>query len=391
MLDVVRAAAVILVLGRHLGALNLAVPQCLRPLTLRWIHVGWTGVDLFFVLSGFLVSGLLFQEFQRHGKIRVGRFLVRRAFKIYPSFYVFVAAVVYVQWSNGARAWATPRQILAECFFVQNYFPGLLGHTWSLAIEEHFYLLLPILLLTMMAMARKDENPFRRLPVVFILVSSLLLGLRIWRHFSGPYDMRGSLMVSHLRLDSLLCGVLLSYYYHFYTARTLAFARRFRWLLLATAAALLTPVCFVDPPRPYMHTVGFAANYVAFALILLAALTFSFPTRGVASLPFRALAFCGAYSYGIYLWHLPVQYWGAMYLTRWFGWSISPRENLLVYLGGTFVVGIIFSMAIEIPFLALRDWWFPSKSRAVEPSERGFAVSPAKSPVLTPVAVRTTD
>ena len=76
------------------------MPHVLRPFVQRWVNFGWVGVDLFFVLSGFLVSGLLFQEYQRHGKIRVGRFLIRRGFKIYPSFYVFIAAVIYIQWSN---------------------------------------------------------------------------------------------------------------------------------------------------------------------------------------------------------------------------------------------------------------------------------------------------
>src|SRR5215831_18752084 len=83
-LDALRAIAVLLVLGRHL------------PFFPLWIRVGWTGVDLFFVLSGFLISGLLFREYKATGGIRIGRFLVRRGFKIYPAYYLFLTgSVIY--------------------------------------------------------------------------------------------------------------------------------------------------------------------------------------------------------------------------------------------------------------------------------------------------------
>ena len=83
--DVLRGIAVILVLGRQMAAPAPDVSGLLKHGANLWIQVGWTGVDLFFVLSGFLVSGLLFTEYQRHGSVDVVRFLVRRGFKIYPD------------------------------------------------------------------------------------------------------------------------------------------------------------------------------------------------------------------------------------------------------------------------------------------------------------------
>lgn len=390
-LDLLRAFAVLLVLGRHLPPLDVVLPTLLRPLVQRWIDCGWMGVDLFFVLSGFLVSGLLFQEYQRHGRIRIGRFLIRRGFKIYPPFYVFIAIVIYIQYSNYNYDQIARKQILAEVFFVQNYFPGLLDHTWSLAVEEHFYLMLPAALLIFIALESRAANPFRRLPGACCCVATILLGLRVLTHYHGKYEDRHNLFPTHLRVDSLLCGVLLSYYYHFYSEPTLAFARRFRWPMIGIAAVLLIPVCDDKPWNFFVHTFGFMFAYVGFALLLLVSLTFAIPATGLASLPFRAVAFCGTYSYGIYLWHMPVKLWGAMYLHRWFGWHISATEELLIYVVGSFVVGIAFSAIIEIPSLALRDWWFPSRSGAVEPSARGFAALPAKSPVLIPVVVKTAE
>lgn len=381
-LDLLRAFAVLLVLGHHLRPLDLALPRFLQPIAQSWINGGWLGVDLFFVLSGFLVSGLLFQEYQRHGKIRIGRFLIRRGFKIYPPFYVFIAIVIYIQYSNYNYNLITRKQILAEVFFVQNYFPGLLDHTWSLAVEEHFYLMLPAALLIFIVLNPGSGNPFRRLPTACFWVAGILLTARIAADYRAGYRDRLNLFATHLRLDSLLCGVLLSYYYHFYSEPTLAFARRFRWPIIGVAAVLLMPVYDHVQWDFFVHTFGFMYAYVGFALLLLVSLTFAIPTTGLASLPFRVVAFCGTYSYGIYLWHMPVKLWGAMYLRRWFGWNISAAEELLIYVVGSFVVGIFFSMVIEIPSLALRDWWFPSKSGPVEPSARGFAVPPAKPPVI---------
>ncbi len=91
-LDVLRAVAVLLVFSRHsTGALLVS-------------HLGWVGVDLFFVLSGFLVSGLLFREYQQDGQLLPGRFLIRRGFKIYPQFYLLVVVTIFWTWlSGGAR------------------------------------------------------------------------------------------------------------------------------------------------------------------------------------------------------------------------------------------------------------------------------------------------
>ena len=126
-LDVLRTLAVVLVLGRHLPPFEQVLPEPLRNFAFYWIQFGWIGVDLFFVLSGFLISGLLFREYQRYGSINYRNFLIRRAFKIYPSFYLFLAGVVYVQISNhnwnGRKALF---QLLRELFFVQNYAPACL-------------------------------------------------------------------------------------------------------------------------------------------------------------------------------------------------------------------------------------------------------------------------
>ncbi len=136
-----------LVLGRHMGAVPLDVPFVAQSALDLWLRVGWIGVDLFFVLSGFLVSGLLFREYGRLGEVHAGRFLVRRGLRIYPAFYAFLLSTAIATGTIGTR------QFVAEAAFVQNYIPGLWDHTWSLAVEEHFYFLLA---LVVAALVRRD-------------------------------------------------------------------------------------------------------------------------------------------------------------------------------------------------------------------------------------------
>ena len=132
-LDILRCFAVVTVVLHH-GAVSSF-----------FTRVGWIGVDLFFVLSGFLISGLLFGEWQRQRSIDFKRFVIRRGLKLYPAFYAYLlltAATSYF-WFHSL---STPSRYLHEIFFVQNYEPGIWDHTWSLAVEEHFYIILPIFL-----------------------------------------------------------------------------------------------------------------------------------------------------------------------------------------------------------------------------------------------------
>lgn len=93
-LDILRAVAIILVLGRHMLLCPADVNIALHHVTLVWHQGGWIGVDLFFVLSGFLISGLLFKEHQNYGRIALKDFFIRRGLKIYPAYLVFILATV---------------------------------------------------------------------------------------------------------------------------------------------------------------------------------------------------------------------------------------------------------------------------------------------------------
>jgi peptidoglycan/LPS O-acetylase OafA/YrhL len=364
-LDILRALAIVLVLGRHMPPFEQGFPAFMQPFCKYWIRFGWAGVDLFFVLSGFLISGLLFREHQRHGGIRFGRFFVRRGFKIYPSFWVYVAAVVYIQHSNYNFDKASARQIVPDLLFVANYWPGLLDHSWSLGVEEHFYLFLPLLLvLAHWIGRRRGAKPFGWVPWACLGVSVVALGLRLYVSGTHAYADRTHAFPTHLRMDSLFFGVLLSYLYNFHGDGVMGFVRRYRWFIAAGALVPLVMVGRAQIFTPWVHTWGFTALFVAFGALLMVSLTVALPGRGVASWPFRAVAFAGAHSYAIYLWHMPVKIWGPMYAQRWFGLDVTPLPvQLAVYVGASVVIGVVLSVAVEYPILRLRDWLIPSRSR----------------------------
>lgn len=336
-LDTLRGIAILLVLGRHLQYFPL------------WTKTGWAGVDLFFVLSGFLISSLLFQEWKARGGIDFRRFYIRRAFKIYPAFYLLLLTTVLI---NLARPGipshpVTWKAMLAEASFVQNYFPGVWPHTWSLAVEEHFYIALPIVLWLLYRRRRAHADPFRALPSIFMTVATIEIVLRIattWHLTTAATELR-YMAPSHLRIDALLFGVLLSYYRHFQPEKFDQLRMGIASLMLIVVTMIL--LALVPLNNLIMHTVGFTLVYFGFGLLLVR--TIDARPHKYAALLTAPLAKIGYYSYSIYLWH---------------GWvcRLLPRTTLIGLLGcilAAVLLGALMGKVIEYPALALRDRLFP--------------------------------
>ena len=134
----------LLVLVRHLAICPGETSILIRRAQEYLHRGGWVGVDLFFVLSGFLISGLLFTEHKKDGVIGFKNFIIRRGFKIYPGFWVMILLTLLLYSIDGNES---KKYLPFEILFIQNYFPGFWGHTWTLAVEEHFYIGLPLLLI----------------------------------------------------------------------------------------------------------------------------------------------------------------------------------------------------------------------------------------------------
>jgi peptidoglycan/LPS O-acetylase OafA/YrhL len=360
-LDVLRGVAILMVLVCH-GAL-------LRSPTWDMIiwRPCWSGVDLFFVISGFLISGLLFSEYKRTDRIRFRRFAVRRAMKIYPAFFTMVALTVVIRVTQHRyEVWP---QLLHDVFFVQSYLPGTWGHFWSLSVEEHFYILLPVLMFTMMRFASQTSgNPFTAIPKLFILVALAVLAARIATAKYMPYSLQTNHFPTHLRVDSLFFGVVLSYYYHFHNERFVTFVKARRAYILAAAALLLTPLLLVGQWEPWMYTWGFTFVYLGYGCLLVASLHVSSaecPRPALTAL--RVVAYVGTFSYSIYLWHafcsgilsrLPARF---------------SAVRVVIFFASSILVGVVASKLIEFPVIRIRDRLFPSTGRLLVGSPAGEA------------------
>lgn len=339
--------------------------------TVLYRHHGWRnplirsagiGVDLFFVLSGFLISGLLFSEYRRSGTIRFWRFASRRALKIYPAFYVLVLLTVTVRiWRNSHDAVPVLRAFLHDVFFVQSYFPGTYGHFWSLSVEEHFYILLPLTLYLMLRRsAPNEDDPFRFLPPLFVIVAVVELAARLLTTLLIPFTPLTHLMATHLRLDSLLFGVLLSYWSIFRGERFWGLIVPRYPLFLGVGVLLIMPNLAITPDSRWIFTYGFTLTYLGFGAIMVGLLAFP-----LGSLPrtvqgfFRAIAYIGGFSYSIYLWHIP---W-LLVLTNYNLLGLR-YVGVFFYIAGAIVVGIVTSKLVEIPVLRLRERIFPAQGQA---------------------------
>ncbi len=354
-LDILRAVAIFLVIGNHIAPFP-GRTRFFDWMIDAWIRGGWVGVDLFFVLSGFLISGLLFKEHQKFGSISFKRFFIRRGFKIYPPFYVFIFATILYELVRGHgifHPW-----LFSELFFLQDYLPVFWGHTWSLAVEEQFYLLLPALLIFLIWAGRGQKEPFRWIPLISILVGIFCLTARIFTSLSVPYGIRTHLFPFHLRADSLFFGVLISYFYHYQPVRITAFANRFKPFLLGGGVILLVPAfLFSRESYPFIPTLGFTCFYLAGGMILIACLESQGRDHWFAGL----LAAIGRYSYSIYLWHTAVE----RVAKRLFSPSHQWEMYALTYLAGALLVGILTSKLIEYPMLKVRNRLYPSRLPAV--------------------------
>jgi peptidoglycan/LPS O-acetylase OafA/YrhL len=322
------------------------------------------------------------------------RFLVRRGLKIYPAYFVFIAYLVLMPLLkvalSGGDLWAVVQKqwglYWPNLVFLQNYVgPNPAGHTWSLAVEEHFYLILPVLLAWLAATGR-----MRMLFMICFACAAVCLSLRglsVWTE--DPFSVQ--MAATHLRLDALMCGVAIRGLAQ-YRPENFAASRSFRSLLVATGVALWSLNLFIEPQTAFIRTIGLSATYLGAAAFLVAAYNTHAGDfgrwRGAVAMVSGAIAWIGVYSYGIYLWHVTAM--GILereFAGRWMGEATALTAGgwllcALVVCGGAIVVGALTSKAIEWPVLRLRDRLFPSRLEAGVRRPRGQALQVATAAAL---------
>jgi peptidoglycan/LPS O-acetylase OafA/YrhL len=320
-LDGLRGLAILLVLVCHFvgNSDHMSLPLWLDRLC--WVlRSGWMGVDLFFVLSGFLIGGILLDS--RSSKNYFRRFYIRRVHRILPIYFVlmllFALIVVILQFFPQGRATVSLRELLVlpKClFFLQNFFGSFTDFqwrwfvvTWSLAVEEQFYLVAPFFI------------RFLSVPRLTSLLVSFVISSPILR-FLGFRYLHGGLLNGALawRADTLAFGMLAAIAWRTPAFRE-ALARnpgRLRWVVavLATGILLLLKSLIVLPLPPLTISLGYSWIAVFFTGLLLLVTSQSLGwTAGVMRTPW--LRFLGTISYCLYLVHMPINQFAHLLLLR---------------------------------------------------------------------------
>jgi peptidoglycan/LPS O-acetylase OafA/YrhL len=354
-LDVARALAIVMVLVRHGYVATHPEGVGHSPTWLSNLAAnGWLGVDLFFVLSGFLLSHQLIQEMTNKGQIDVPGFWRRRLLRILPCYLaIIVPAWLVLEYGGEAQTGLGHLELLVHLVFLQDYAGSvLLVPSWSLATEMKFYLLLPLLVWLGSRMRWRGAVCF------FLLASLGVLALRLdaaaavggadWStyfwHVRAPF---------HLAIDGLLLGLGIGYV----STHLQAIPRVVSLVVCLMSGALVTGLlAFRDwSTNPSVDTavvVWLVSTLFALAILFAGALE----ARSALFRRWNWIVWLARISYPLYLVHyllLPrALSWAEMLAlgqaqTVWVFWTL--------YLGASVLVAWVVHRAIEVPFLALRD------------------------------------
>jgi len=354
-LDGLRALAVVAVIGYHLGY--------------RWLRGGFIGVDLFFVLSGYLITSLLLAERHRSGHIDLPRFWLRRAKRLLPALLLVVLAVAYWEFMHASPFERQIRRpdLLWTLFYGSNwhfiqsgqdYFAQLadaspVRHTWSLAIEEQFYLVWPVLVAVILANRRVRSG---RLAV--ICGAGLLASFGAMVLLYAPGDPSRTYYGTDTRIYQPLAGALLAVF-----ATRPRFRQRERVAKYVAAIGLVLigiVVVFLSDRAPaYWH--GFSLLLTVIAAGVIWGLEVAPAGWAATLLSLKPLRWTGQVSYGLYLWHWPI--------ILAVGSSVSVLQMLpgstglnLTRLVATFGVATASFYLVEQPFRRGRMWMIGDSS-----------------------------
>ncbi len=268
---------------------------------------GFLGVDIFFVLSGFLITSLLVQEWEANDRIDFIKFYARRALRLLPALFVFVSVCVLhsilfraTEESGGALS-----DVFAITFYLSNWIPinlYSLRHTWSLAVEEQFYLLYPILLLAMLLVVKRLKMERHRIIFFLLLLIAAIAAYRAVLFAYSGFSMR-IYMGSDTRADSLLFGCLVGMIISSnLLPQKLWFERLLKIAAIGAAAVLLYMFLMTRYDSGFLYYGGF--TFVAFLVgLIIVSLQISPPKILKLFLEWSVLVWIGRLSYGIYLWH----------------------------------------------------------------------------------------
>lgn len=312
----------------------------------RRVEGGGRGVDLFFVLSGFLITTKLLEMHQNRGRISLKVFYVNRATRLFPALYTLLIVTTVVHVLDGTPFAEIRPSILAAVFYYVTLMTTLgltmvnwLGHLWSLSLEEQFYVVWPFVV--MLAVRLRVRTALT--VIALIAIGAWAWRLVMYRHDPSLFTWGGQR--PDIRFDGPVYGALVAFFVTQY--RMTRSMSLMVGLIGGVFVAAHIGFAWVRPS--YSAIVGISVFNLAAAMLILSLATY--PTGLSRLLGNRFLVVIGRYSYGAYLWHLPL--W--LYLTARLPFT-SPFVLATICLAVTAAVTALSWTLIEQPAMRIRPW-----------------------------------
>jgi peptidoglycan/LPS O-acetylase OafA/YrhL len=365
-LDTLRALAIALVLLTHYNGFVA------RGSTFGFIgDVGWAGVDLFFVLSGYLIGNQLMAPAARGESLSLKTFFARRLLRTLPNYYVVLAVYLLLPHSPIAGKAMTP--VWRYLTFTQNIglqYGEMFTHSWSLCIEEQFYLVLPLAVLALVGTRRSPRLLWCAIGAAIAagITARGIAFMNGQEAFAAPVY-----YATYARFDELLPGVAIAMLKNFHPAlfdRILKHGNALLAAGLGMAGAVLYGVKNEAPSLFLASTFGFSLVAFGFALLTCAALS---PRSLLNRVRIPGAASLALWSYAVYLVHKPVFMALRPELERRGIDPTSPLTIVAVMAAGIFGGWVLYRL-VETPFMRLRARWYPAAAPA---QTRVVAVDPA--------------
>ena len=370
-LDGLRALSIVLVLFSHLApTADSPFPTVVQRLAPRF---GSYGVDVFFVISGFLITLLLFREEKRTGRVSLRAFYERRAFRILPAYLAYLGFMLLLTLSGAV--YLRPINWAAALTYTTNFLPHFgdesvwLGHTWSLSVEEHFYLLWPPSLVLL------GSKRARSLLILLFATTPLIRGL-IWGMHNDWLDIE---KVTVARMDTIAAGCLLAY--------LVTQPRGLRWMswlerrgtvvFLVAVMVVVASACLLSHSGKYVIFLKGTVESITIGIGILALV--SCPRSSIARLlETKPMVLLGVLSYSIYIWQQPfLNPVGKLWICRW------PQNFMLAA-----TTASVSYILIERPFLRIKDRIGDRRSRKRPLVNHGLECQVDPLPITVPMNQR---
>lgn len=331
-LDGLRTIAVVSVFIHHTGLVPL--------------HGGFIGVDIFFVLSGFLITSILVDERNSSGSIALGRFYIRRSARLFPAllFFLFIVSIYILVFEPNMPL---SFEILLSLVYLMNwvrafdtYDASLTGHTWTLAVEEQFYLIWPLVILFIWRV--------KTLKPLFVILS-LAIAAVLWRTYMVGTAALPARIYTGLdtHADGLVLGAAMAV-----LPRNILFLIG-KWLWIPATVYIFYVLTSTSAAAFASYNMGYTATCLA-AGAVIAKIVSNQSSVLTKSLHFRPIRSLGRISYGFYLWHYPVikilLYSRHDALGMFFGTSAYPKITMFAAcFGASLSLTVISWHFIEVP------------------------------------------